>query len=92
MPLGKDAVAAALNAAGLRPDETGLFAVASCTGYVTPGLDTLVSRDPGMAPRRPACRDGHAQPSRARYRLSNARLSPRRAIARSTGGANFDSA
>ncbi len=50
VPLGKDAVAAALDAAGLRPDEVGLFAVASCTGYITPGLDILVARDLGMAP------------------------------------------
>ncbi len=50
VPLGKEAVAAALDAAGLRADEVGLFAVASCTGYVTPGLDILVARDLGMAP------------------------------------------
>ncbi len=50
VPLGKDAVAAALDAAGLRADDVGLFAVASCTGYITPGLDILVARDLGMAP------------------------------------------
>ena len=31
-------------------DEVGLFAVCSCTGYVTPGLDILLARDLGMAP------------------------------------------
>jgi predicted naringenin-chalcone synthase len=50
VPLGKDAVAAALDAACLRAHEVGLFAVASCTGYITPGLDILVARDLGMAP------------------------------------------
>jgi predicted naringenin-chalcone synthase len=50
VPLGKEAVTAALDAAGLRADEVGLFAVASCTGYITPGLDILVARDLGMAP------------------------------------------
>jgi alkylresorcinol/alkylpyrone synthase len=50
VPLGKDAVAAALNSAGVRPDQIGLFVVASCTGYVTPGLDILVARDLGVAP------------------------------------------
>jgi alkylresorcinol/alkylpyrone synthase len=48
MPLGKDAVAAALDAAGLRPAEVGLFAVASCTGYVSPGLDVRLASDLGM--------------------------------------------
>ena len=49
-PLGKEAVAAALADAGLAPDEVGLFVVASCTGYVTPGLDIRVAADLGMAP------------------------------------------
>jgi predicted naringenin-chalcone synthase len=49
LPLGKDAVAGALDAAGLRPDEVGLFVVCSCTGYATPGLDILLARDLGMA-------------------------------------------
>ncbi|GAA3448965.1 type III polyketide synthase [Dactylosporangium matsuzakiense] len=49
LPLGKDAVSGALHAAGLRPDEIGLFVVCSCTGYATPGLDILLARDLGMA-------------------------------------------
>jgi alkylresorcinol/alkylpyrone synthase len=49
MPLGKSAVADALGAAGLDPADVGLFAVCSCTGYVTPGLDILLARDLGMA-------------------------------------------
>jgi Predicted naringenin-chalcone synthase len=48
MPLGKDAVAAALDDAGLAPDEIGLFAVVSCTGYVSPGLDIRLAADLGM--------------------------------------------
>jgi predicted naringenin-chalcone synthase len=50
LPLGKSAVADALDAAGVRAADIGLFAVCSCTGYVTPGLDILLARDLGMAP------------------------------------------
>jgi predicted naringenin-chalcone synthase len=49
MPLGKDAVAAALTDAGLDARDVGMFAVVSCTGYVTPGLDIRLARDLGMA-------------------------------------------
>lgn len=49
-PLGKEAVAAALADAGLAADEVGLFAVVSCTGYGTPGVDIRVAADLGMAP------------------------------------------
>ena len=48
MPLGKEAVATALANAGLAADEVGLFALASCTGYVTPGVDIRLARDLGM--------------------------------------------
>lgn len=47
-PLGKEAVSAALDAAGVAADEVGLFVVASCTGYATPGLNVLLARDLGM--------------------------------------------
>ena len=50
MPLGKAAIGDALDQASLSPDEIGMFAVCSCTGYVTPGLDILLARDLGMAP------------------------------------------
>jgi predicted naringenin-chalcone synthase len=50
MPLGKAAVVDALAAAGLSAADVGLFAVCSCTGYVTPGLDILLARDLAMAP------------------------------------------
>ncbi|MBB4959526.1 type III polyketide synthase [Micromonospora polyrhachis] len=49
LPLGKEAVGRALTAAGLAADDIGLFAVCSCTGYATPGLDILLARDLGMA-------------------------------------------
>jgi predicted naringenin-chalcone synthase len=48
-PLGRAAVAAALADAGLRPDEVGLFVVASCTGYATPGVDIRIAHELGMA-------------------------------------------
>ena len=49
VPLGKEAVGRALTDAGVAADELGLFAVCSCTGYATPGLDILLARDMGMA-------------------------------------------
>jgi len=48
MPLGREAVGKALADAGLDPAEVGLFAVVSCTGYATPGLDILLARDLGL--------------------------------------------
>lgn len=59
LPLGKEAVAGALDAAGLDPAKLGLFAVCSCTGYVTPGLDILLARDLGMSPRTQRLFIGH---------------------------------
>jgi alkylresorcinol/alkylpyrone synthase len=50
LPLGKQAVAGALDAAGLPPGDVGLFAVATCTGYATPGLDIRLASDLGMPP------------------------------------------
>jgi predicted naringenin-chalcone synthase len=49
LPLGKQAVAGALDAAGLAPGDVGLFAVATCTGYATPGLDIRLAGDLGMS-------------------------------------------
>ncbi len=59
LPLGKSAVADALDVAGLRAADVGLFAVCSCTGYVTPGLDILLARDLGMAPATQRLFIGH---------------------------------
>jgi predicted naringenin-chalcone synthase len=49
-PLGKTAVSDALGSAAMSAADVGLFAVCSCTGYATPGLDILLARDLGMAP------------------------------------------
>jgi alkylresorcinol/alkylpyrone synthase len=49
LPLGKEAIGRALDAASLDPGDIGLFVVCSCTGYVTPGVDILLARDLGMA-------------------------------------------
>lgn len=48
-PLGHSAVSDALLGAGLAPDEVGLLAVASCTGYTTPGLDVTLAARLGMS-------------------------------------------
>jgi predicted naringenin-chalcone synthase len=48
LPLGKQAVASALDGAGLAPGDVGLFAVVTCTGYATPGLDIRLAADLGM--------------------------------------------
>ena len=49
MPLGAAAVTDALKAAGRTADEVGLFAVVSCTGYATPGLDLRLADELGMS-------------------------------------------
>lgn len=59
LPLGKSAVAEALSTAALDPADIGLFAVCSCTGYVTPGLDILLARDLGMSPSTQRVFVGH---------------------------------
>jgi alkylresorcinol/alkylpyrone synthase len=59
LPLAKDAVGRALDEAALDPADVGLFAVCSCTGYVTPGLDILLARDLGMSPRTQRLMIGH---------------------------------
>ncbi|MEV6608936.1 3-oxoacyl-[acyl-carrier-protein] synthase III C-terminal domain-containing protein [Kutzneria sp. NPDC051319] len=48
LPLGSLAVSAALADAGLAASEVGLFAVASCTGYASPGVDVHVAAELGM--------------------------------------------
>jgi predicted naringenin-chalcone synthase len=59
LPLGKEATTAALSASGVGTAEIGLFAVCSCTGYVTPGLDILLARDLGLAPAAQRLFVGH---------------------------------
>ncbi len=48
-PLGSAAVSAALADSGLSPTDIGLFAVASCTGYATPGLDIRLAAELGLS-------------------------------------------
>jgi predicted naringenin-chalcone synthase len=48
LPLGKEAVGAALADANLAAEDVGLFAVASCTGYATPGVDIRTAAALGM--------------------------------------------
>ncbi|MGP4002932.1 type III polyketide synthase [Streptomyces sp. 8N706] len=49
LPLGRQAVTGALDAAGLKPADVGMLAVASCTGYTTPGLDLRLADELGMS-------------------------------------------
>jgi predicted naringenin-chalcone synthase len=58
-PLGKSAVEACLADAGLQAEQVGLLAVASCTGYTTPGLDVLLARDLGMSSDTQRLHIGH---------------------------------
>ncbi len=48
LPLGKEAVTAALADAGMAPSDVDQLTVVSCTGYATPGLDVLLARDLGL--------------------------------------------
>ena len=50
VPLGKEAVGAALGDARLPASGIGLLEVVSCTGYSTPGLDIRIAADLGLAP------------------------------------------
>ncbi len=57
--LGKAALSTALAAADLDPVDVGMFTVASCTGYSTPGLDLVLARDLGMDPTVQRLMVGH---------------------------------
>jgi predicted naringenin-chalcone synthase len=48
LPLGKEALTACMADAGLAPADVDSLTVVSCTGYSTPGLDILLSRDLGL--------------------------------------------
>ena len=50
LPLGKEAVTAALAAAEVDAEQVQQLTVVSCTGYATPGLDLLLARDLGLPP------------------------------------------
>ncbi|HVL98725.1 MAG TPA: hypothetical protein VM324_05485 [Egibacteraceae bacterium] len=59
LPLGKQAVTACLDQAGLCPEQVEHFTVVTCTGYASPGLDTQLARDLGMSPRVERLQIGH---------------------------------
>ncbi|GAA2519289.1 type III polyketide synthase [Pilimelia columellifera] len=59
LPLGAQAATRAMAAAAVAPADIGLFVVCSCTGYATPGLDTLLARDLGMSPAAQRLFVGH---------------------------------
>lgn len=59
LPLGKDAMSAALGHAGIAASDVGMLVVCSCTGYVTPGLDILLARDMGLPPQARRVFVGH---------------------------------
>jgi predicted naringenin-chalcone synthase len=59
LPLAKEAVGTALVAATLAPEEVGLLATVSCTGYANPGLDVHVAKDLGMRPEVRRLAVGH---------------------------------
>ena len=57
--LAKEAVAGALDDAGVGADRVGLLAVASCTGYAAPGIDIRVAGDLGFGPGTQRLLVGH---------------------------------
>lgn len=59
LPLAKEALGNALDAARVRPEELGMLVVASCTGYATPGLNVLLARDMAMRPDLRSLMIGH---------------------------------
>lgn len=59
LPLGKEAVGAALHDAGLEPRDVDHLTVVSCTGYATPGLDVLLARDLGLPEHAQRLHVGH---------------------------------
>ncbi|WP_159943207.1 MULTISPECIES: type III polyketide synthase [unclassified Nocardiopsis] len=58
-PLGHRAVTAAMAHAGITADDVGLLAVASCTGYSTPGLDIQLAASLELRPDTQRLLIGH---------------------------------
>lgn len=58
-PLGHRAVAQALDEAGVDPGDLGLLAVASCTGYCTPGIDIRLAESLALPPDAQRLLVGH---------------------------------
>ena len=59
LPLARGALQSAVTAARLDPSAIGLLVVASCTGYVTPGLDVQLARDLDLPPSTERLAVGH---------------------------------
>ena len=59
LPLARDAVSKCLENSNLAATDVELLTVASCTGYLTPGLDILVARDLSMSPSVQRLHIGH---------------------------------
>lgn len=59
LPLAKQAVTQALVDAGASPDELGMLAVVSCTGYGNPGLDVRLATDLALPPDMRRLAIGH---------------------------------
>jgi predicted naringenin-chalcone synthase len=49
VPLGREAILRCLGDADLSPADVDLLAVATCTGYASPGLDVLLAGELGMS-------------------------------------------
>lgn len=49
VPLGREAIVRCLEDADLSPADVDLLAVATCTGYASPGLDVLLAGELGMS-------------------------------------------
>lgn len=59
VPLAAEAASGALRASGLGAGDLGLLVVASCTGYVTPGVDILLAGTLGIPPDAQRLLVGH---------------------------------
>jgi predicted naringenin-chalcone synthase len=59
VPLGAEAVVRCLADANLQPSDVDLLAVATCTGYASPGLDVLLAAELGMTPSVERLHIGH---------------------------------
>jgi len=58
-PLGRAAIERALETAGVPAAEVGLLAVVTSTGYVAPGLDSVLVKEVGMAATTERLHIGH---------------------------------
>jgi predicted naringenin-chalcone synthase len=59
IPLGREALEACLDRAGLAPRQVDALTVATCTGYATPGLDILLARELGLREETQRLHVGH---------------------------------